>query len=73
MSIIHSGIAAHDTTCNTAEMVRQFADGQAGANQASLNANAVIYYRAVVASCTLNGLDSGNFREALHRLTSNYS
>jgi hypothetical protein len=73
MSIIKTGISAHDNTCNLAESARQVADAAAGASQATLNANSVTYFRAVIASCVANGLDASNFREGLHRLTGGWS
>jgi hypothetical protein len=73
VSIIQTGNRTHDATCATAEMVRQVADSQPGATQASLNANSVTYFRAVIASCVTNGLDAGTYREGLHRLTGSYS
>jgi hypothetical protein len=73
MSIIQTGNRTHDATCATAEMTRQVADAAAGSNQATVNANAVTYFRSVIASCVTNGLDAGNFREGLHRLTGGYS
>jgi hypothetical protein len=73
MSIIQTGNRTHDATCATAEMVRQVADAAAGATQATLNANSATFFRAVIASCVANGLDAGNFREGLHRLTGSYS
>jgi hypothetical protein len=83
MSIIKTGISAHDTTTNTAEMTRQVADDKARATflaggtdaayAAALQANAVTYYRAVIASAIANGLQYDVFSEALHRLTGSYT
>jgi hypothetical protein len=81
MSIIKTGIAAHDTVANTAEMTRQVADsaaratflagGAQGTYDAALRTNSIAYYRAVVASCVANGLQSGNFEQALRDLGTN--
>lgn len=78
MSIIRTGLSAHDTTANTAEMTRQISDSKARATflaggtdsayAAALKANAITYYRGVVASCVANGLSSSNFEEALREL-----
>jgi hypothetical protein len=82
MSIIKTGISAHDTTTNTAEMTRQVADDKAKATflaagggpaaqpayDAALKTNSITYYRAVVASCVANGLPAGNFAQALRDL-----
>lgn len=87
MSIIQTGIRAHDTTCNTAEMTRQVADNKARATylaagggpaaqpayDAALKANSITYFRAVVASAIANGLQYDVFSEALHELTGSYS
>jgi hypothetical protein len=79
MSIIRSGNSAHDTTASTAEMTRQVADDKARASltdtalQAALNANAVTYFRSVIASGVANGIEVSTFREGLHRLTGSYS
>jgi hypothetical protein len=82
MSIIRSGNRTHDTTANTAEMTRQVSDDKARqthlaagggpaaqpAYDAALKTNAIVYYRAVVASCLANGLSSSNFEDALRNL-----
>jgi hypothetical protein len=78
MSIIKTGISAHDTTANTAEMIRQVTDDKARATflaggtdaayAAALRTNSITYYRALVASCVANGLPAGNFAQALRDL-----
>jgi hypothetical protein len=83
MSIVQSGNKTHDATANTAEMTRQVTDDKARATfvaggtdaayAASLQASALTYYRALVASCVANGLPHTAFDEALHRLTGSYS
>ncbi len=87
MSIMQSGNRNHDTTCNTAEMTRQVADDKARATflaagggptaqpayDAALKANAITYFRAVIASSIANGLQYTGFSEALRELTGSYS
>jgi hypothetical protein len=83
MSIIKSGVVAHDTTCNTAEMTRQVADDKARATflaggtqaayDAALQANELTHLRAIISSAIGNGLQYTPYSEALHRLTGSYS
>jgi hypothetical protein len=81
MSISQSGNAAHDTAANAAEMTRQVADRQAHATfptggasyDSTIKANAVAYFRAVIASAVTNGIDAAVFRQALFELTGSYS
>ncbi len=87
MSIIKTGIAAHDTTANLAEMTREVADDKARATylaagggptawpayDAAVQANTVTYLRAVISSAISNGLQYTPYSEALHRMTGSYS
>jgi hypothetical protein len=72
MSIIKIGNVAHDTACNLAESVRQVSSAAAGSNQALMDAASISYFKSVIASGVTNGIEVGDFREALHRLTGSY-
>lgn len=75
MSISQSESRAHDTAANAAEMTRQVADNAAratflaGGTQAAYNAaikaNAITYFRAVIASAVANGINAEVFRQGL--------
>jgi len=57
MSIKQTGVVAHDTTCNLAEMTRQTAVA-AASTQAAVNAAEVIFHRACATSSRLNNSSS---------------
>ena len=58
MSQSKTGIVTHDTTVGLADGVQQSAV-TAATTQATANTAAIVYYRAVLASCKTNGLDQG--------------
>jgi hypothetical protein len=67
MSIIQSGVKAHDDACMLAEGVHQAATSVA-TNQAEMNAANIAYLRAVVTSARKHGLQDAVFVQALHEL-----
>jgi hypothetical protein len=64
MSVIKSGHAAHDLACASAELARQNSMS-AATTTAQVQAVDIAFYRAVIASCKLNGLPFSNFTHAL--------
>jgi hypothetical protein len=58
MSVIKSGVSAHDAAVNLAEGQRQIAVA-AAATQAAVRAAEITFYRAVVSSCRTNNGGSG--------------
>jgi ferritin-like metal-binding protein YciE len=67
MSMIRSGNKAHDDACAIAEGVRQSVV-VAGASAATIKASEIAFYRSLVASAKLNGLQHGQFTSALMEL-----
>jgi hypothetical protein len=66
----------HQTTTNNAEMTRQqavaaaiAADGGSANVALSIKNAEAAFYRAAIASCLANGLQSSGFREGLYNLT----
>jgi hypothetical protein len=75
MSIIVSNNKTHQTTVNLAESTRQVAvtaavaaGGGSAAVQAAIKTAEIAFYRAAVASCVANGVESEIFRTALLHL-----
>jgi hypothetical protein len=75
MSVIQHPNKTHETTANSAEMLRQAAVSAAvaaGGGNATVAAGVktaeIAYYRSVIASCVANGLPSSNFTQALRDL-----
>jgi hypothetical protein len=73
--IIQHTNSAHQATAGNAEMTRQVAvaaavaaGGGSAAIQLAIRNAEITFYRAVVASCLANGLQSSGFREALRNL-----
>ena len=64
MSIIKTGHAVHDAACVNAELARQNAMSTA-TTTALVKAADIAFYRAVIASCKLNGLPFTNFSHAI--------
>jgi hypothetical protein len=64
MSVIKSGNNSHDAACVSAELARQNAMATA-TTTAQIAAVDIAFYRAVIASCKLNGLPYSNFQHAL--------
>jgi hypothetical protein len=62
--IVRSDHKAHESACANAEMLRQSAMSTA-TTAAQVKAVDVSFYRAVIASCKLNGLPFNNFTQAL--------
>jgi hypothetical protein len=68
MSVIRSGVKAHDDVLATAEGVRQAAVGAAGATAAQIKAAEIVFYRAALASATTNTCGQVAFLTALREL-----
>jgi hypothetical protein len=67
MSLSKTGKLTHDNTVATADSVMQSAIAVA-TTQAQENTAAIVFYRAVLASCVSNGLDQGPFIFAIQSL-----
>jgi hypothetical protein len=66
MSVIKSGVKAHDDAIAAAEGVRQVACAP-GASAATIKSAEITFYRAVVSSCRANNSGSG-IEQALNAL-----
>jgi hypothetical protein len=68
MSIIKTGVAAHDANLLTYEQTRQAAVEVAGVTAAAVKTAHVAYFRSCIASAKTNGLQYGQFSLALQEL-----
>lgn len=59
MSQSKTGKLTHDNTVAAADGTMQSVVNAAGTTQAQANTAAIVYYRAVLASCVTNSLDVG--------------
>jgi hypothetical protein len=80
MSIILHDNKTHEKTANLAEMTRQVgvtaaiaAGGGSAAVALAIKAAETAYYRAVIASCLANGVESAVWRQGLHDLTGQWT
>jgi hypothetical protein len=78
--IIQHTNLAHQTTANSAEMIRQgavsaaiVAGGGSAVVSAAVKAAEATFYRAVIASCAANNIEAGAFRQGLHDLTGQWT
>jgi hypothetical protein len=76
MPVIQHPNKTHETTTNSAEMLRQgavsaavAAGGGSATVAAAVKTAEVAYYRSVIASCVANGIEAGGFRRGLRDLT----
>jgi hypothetical protein len=69
MSVKQTGVAAHDSTCNTAEMVRQVSVA-AATSQSAVRSAELTFYRTVLSSARTNNMnaDVAQVLEALREL-----
>jgi hypothetical protein len=58
MSIKQTGVAAHDSVCNTAELTRQNAVAAAGNSQSAVKAAELTFYRTVLSSARTNNMNA---------------
>ena len=56
MARIRTGNAAHDATCQAAELTLLASVAAAGGNQATVNAAEIVFYRAVKTSMLANNV-----------------
>jgi hypothetical protein len=70
MAIKQTGVAAHDSVCNQAELVRQNAVAVAGNSQSAVKAAELTFYRTVLSSARQNNMsaDIAGVLEALREL-----
>jgi len=67
MSVVQSGVTAHDKNCADAERKRQAA-AVAGASQATLRSAEITFYQTCRASAIANGLSPHQFNAALQEI-----
>jgi hypothetical protein len=68
MSRGYTGVTAHDSTVNAAELVLQSAVAAANNNAVTIRNAEVTYYRAVVKSALANGVSPAASMQALKEL-----
>jgi hypothetical protein len=76
MSIIQHDNKIHQNTCNLAESTRQTAvaaaisaGGSSTTVSKAIQTSEAAYFRAVIASCVANGIESAVFRQGLFELS----
>ena len=76
MSIIQHDNKVHQNTCTIAEMNRQVSEsaaiaagGGSAVVAAAIKASTATYFRAVIASCVANGIESAVFHQGLFELS----